>query len=152
MICCARRSLGSSTRNQVRANYYAKPRREPSAAREEHPPLTQPHSPFLPASCLRRFNAGLYATTALGGAAAYVAATRARLPLSLRLASSGLVVVAARYVSWKHGVRLPHLPSRKEVGSLEVAATAPVGEANAELPGDRSQQRRIAHDQRITSR
>ena len=53
---------------------------------------------------------GLYASTALGGATAFVTATHfLRLPVSVGLLSCIGVCVSMRYVSWQFGVGLPKL-------------------------------------------
>ena len=53
-------------------------------------------------------DSGLYASTALGGATAFVTATRyAKLPVSVGMISCIATCVGMRYVSWKHSVGLP---------------------------------------------
>lgn len=52
-------------------------------------------------------HAELYATTAAAGAGAYVLARAAGAPPAARIAAGVGTSVAARYLSWTYGVRLP---------------------------------------------
>eukprot|EP00899_Mesostigma_viride_P017768 jgi/Mesvir1/25993/Mv20962-RA.1 len=69
-------------------------------------------------------NAEIYATTALGGALAYLAAAKAGAPLTARIALGFSTAVALRCAAWTYGIRLPNFP-QVPAASAPAASQAP---------------------------